>query len=159
MIKEKEKIRTQVLKTLTFYRRDRGFQFFDDRNGITIPDAITLEENEAEIFLMRINRSVKILVTTKHIHILRNKEYLKIHGTEIEDYDLLPRINYEPKDQESRLRMWYVQYQLRRHTGYFRITRKDKTTVKIYLPKKRFTYAISDSLKKLKFVANKYEAV
>jgi len=159
VIKEKEKIRTQISKGLEVYRDDKGFLFFDASDRTFNNDLISLDENELEVLLMTIKRSTKILLTTKCLFLLQKSQWTRIEGNEIDDFELMSMLDANPEENDPAIIRAYKIYKLRRQKGYFRILKKDGSFYEIYLPKREFVYGLTDAIKKLQFVTRKYEAI
>lgn len=159
MIKEKEKIRAQIIKALEVYKGERGFDFFDSSIPTMKSGLFTLDQNDIEVLLMTINRSNKILLTTKCLFIIQKSNWTRIEGHEIDDFELMSLIEINPEENDPAVIRMYKIYKLRRHKGYFRIIKKDGSFHEIYLPKRDFVYCLSSAIKKLQFVTKKYQGI
>lgn len=65
--KEKEKIKTQIIKSLEVYKGKPGFNFFDFSGCNTRPTNVALDANDLEVLLMDLDGSNWILLTTNTI--------------------------------------------------------------------------------------------
>lgn len=155
--KSKESIRNQILKKLWFVRNKRGIIFFDTPDNIYQED-IKLDPNDIEVLLMEINRSKKILVTTKYIFIIDKQSTFRIKGDEIDRLDYMEFVNGQKTiEEKSRLKIMHLRFKMNRRIGHYRIVKKDGSFEEIKIKRTKFADCLNDSVKKLKFVANKYE--
>jgi hypothetical protein len=156
--KKKEDIRTEILKKVEVFHRTKGIIFFD--NSIpNLNEFYTIDDNDLEVLLVTINKSNRILLTTKCLFINHKSTTTRVDGKEIEDFDLMAFVNSGSKQSESIFKKMYNKYQLMRHIGDFRITKKDGSFIEVYLPKRNFVYCLSGTIMKLQFVTEKYEGI
>jgi len=150
---EKEKIRTQIVKSLKAYRDQDGFEFFDKSNSNSGLHNSNLDNTGLEVLLMRINHSDWILITTENLFINLNDSITKIKGVEIDKVEFLNRQN------KVKLAEFKEVGKMKKclNSGDFRITKKDKIDFVVNLPHHEFGYCLIKAIRKLKFVLNKYQ--
>ena len=124
MKKEKEKIRTQIIKALEVYRGKKGFEFFDSSTPSFESDLITLDGNELEVLLVTIEKSNKILLTTKCTYLIRKSKCYRIEGDEIEKFDSITFQNCRPEKTNSMLKRIFKKRQMVRIVGDFKLIKK-----------------------------------
>ncbi len=159
MKKKKEDLRYQILKKVNYYRTSRGITFFDDSNNKFKGD-ILLDRNEIEVLLIRLNRSKKILLTTKFIYLIDKKITVKILGQDIDRFDYMEVINAEKMiEGKSRIKRMLFRYKIIFRVGNYRIVNNNGSFSELTIWKTRFADCLNDCVKKLKFVGNNYEVI
>lgn len=157
--KKKEDIRTQILKKVKYYRKNRGILFFDESTPLIGKESYTIDSNDIEVLMIKLNRSKKILITTKCLYIIDRSDVTRVDGLEIEGYDYMPFDNYEFFIDKSLFRRLYNKYQLKRHIGDLRIKKRDGSFIDVYLSRRNLFYCLSASITMLQFVTKKYEGI
>ncbi|MCE7995694.1 MAG: hypothetical protein HEP71_27190 [Roseivirga sp.] len=159
MKKKKENIRHQILKRVKDYRGSKGITFFDDSNN-QLNEDVVLDSNELEVLLIRLNRSRKILLTTKFIYVIDKKITTKILGQDIDRFDYMEFINGDKIiEGKSRFKIRLLRLRLNFRVGNYRIVEKNGSYTELTIWKTRFADCLNDYVNKLKFVGNKYEGV
>ncbi|CAL2078194.1 hypothetical protein [Tenacibaculum sp. 190524A02b] len=159
MKKKKEAIRNQILKKVKYYRNSRGIVFLDNPNK-QLKEDIVIENNELEVLLIKLKRSRRILVTTKHIYFIDKKEITKILGKNIERFDYMELINGEKIiEGKSKIRKVILRFKMNFRIGSYRIIQRDGSFTEVTIWKTQFVDCLGDCIKALKFVGNKYEAI
>ena len=157
--KKKEDIRNQILKKVKDYRNKKGIIFYDDTKK-QLRHNIALDDNELEILLIKLKRSKHILLTTKSIYFLDKESIKKIDGQEINRFDYMEFVNGEKIiEGSSSLKIFLLRFKMRYRIGHYRIIKNDGRYIEVSIWKTRFADCLNASIKKLKFVANKYEAI
>jgi hypothetical protein len=156
MKKEKEKIKTQIIKSLEVYKGGTGFDFFDSSNSTSKPKIAKLDENDLEVLLMKFDERNWILLTTKCIFISRDTIIERIEGLEIENFDFVNLKNGRTKEKASEFEK-PGDYKRWLYSGDFEIIKTDKRASIVNLPNHVFGSCLLNGIKKLKFVSNKYE--
>ncbi len=156
MRKEKEKIRTQITKSLEVYKNKNGFTFFELNKFDFEPYSFKLDNNDIEVLFMELNESDFILLTTKSLFIRQKNVETKIDGTEIDSFyfdNLKKEKNKKTEfDNLTNFKSWL-------YSGDFRITTKDRNEKVVNLPHHDFGFCLFNAIKKLKFVTNKYVGI
>lgn len=159
MKKTKEALRSQILKKLKYYRNSKGITLFDNPNN-KLKENIVLDSNELEVLLIKMNRSTRIVVTTKYIYIICKKTNTKILGQEIDRLDYMEFINGEKIiEGKSRIRTIILRFKMNFRIGKYRIVKKNGSFIELAIYKTRFADCLNECVKKLKFVGNKYQAI
>ncbi|WP_394751351.1 hypothetical protein [Spongiimicrobium salis] len=159
MKKKKEDIRNQILKKVKYYRHSRGIVFFDNSNNKS-NENIALDSNEIEVLLIRLNRSRRILVTTKFIYFIDKKITTKILGQNIDRLDYMEFVNAEKIiEGKSKIKIRLLRFKMSFRVGNYRIVEKNGSFIELTIWRTRFADCLNDCVKKLKFVGNKYEAI
>ena len=158
MKKRKENIKKQILKKLEYYRKERGITFFDDPNHFK--ENILLDDNELEVLSIKLNRSKKILITTKYIYYINKNILTKILGKDIDRFDYMEFINGEEIiESKSKIKIKLLRFKMYFRIGSYRIVKKDGSFTELTIWKTQFADCLNECVKKLKFVGNKYEAI
>ena len=158
MKKRKENIKKQILKKLEYYRKERGITFFDDPNHFK--ENILLDDNELEVLSIKLNRSKKILITTKYIYFINKNILTKILGKDIDRFDYMEFINGEEIiESKSKIKIMLFRFKMYFRIGSYRIVKKDGSFIELTIWKTQFADCLNECVKKLKFVGNKYEAI
>ena len=159
MKKNKEDIRCQILKKVHYFRNSRGIVFFDNPNN-QFKEDLLLDSNEIEVLLIKLNRSVRILLTTKHLYFIDKKSTTKILGKDIERFDYMEFINGEKIiEGKSKIKIILLRFKMNFRIGNYRIVQKTGSFTELTIWKTRFADCLNDCIKKLKFVGNKYDAI
>ncbi|WP_291727881.1 hypothetical protein [Bernardetia sp.] len=156
MKKEKEKIRTQLIKSLEVYREKAGFYFLDLPTSNTPPINVELDNNDVEVLFLALGSSNQILLTTKCLFIIKNGEISRVDGLDIREFNFMnveSGRNKETRDKFETLR----EYKSWLYSGNFKITKTDCTDIVINLPHHDFGFCLFNAIKKLRFVTEKYE--
>ncbi|WP_291726304.1 hypothetical protein [Bernardetia sp.] len=157
MKKEKEKIRTQIIKSLEVYKGKLGFHFFDLPNSSFKSTEFVLDNNDIEVLLMDLGNSNWILLTTKCLFISQNGINNKIEGIEIQSFEFL-NLNNRHKRKADEFRN-LAEFKSWLYSGDFKITKKHNAYVTVNLPHHDFGFCLFNAIKKLRFVTNKYENI
>ncbi|TCI90592.1 hypothetical protein [Tenacibaculum sp. M341] len=156
--KSKKKIRDQILTHLKLYNNKRGILFFDNPKN-TLDENISLENNEIEVLLIKLSKRKKVLITTKHVFIINQSTIIKIQGKEIYRFDYMLFENLEETiKNSSKLQLKLIQLKLYFRIGDYRIINKDGSFNQIKITKTKFADCLSEAIKKLVFVTNKYDS-
>lgn len=159
MKKTKEALRSQILKKLKYYRNSKGITLFDNPNN-KLKENIVLDSNELEVLLIKMNRSTRIVVTTKYIYIICKKTNTKILGQEIDRLDYMEFINGEKIiEGKSRIQTIILRFKMNFRIGKYRIVKKNDSSIELVIYRTRFADCLNECVKKLKFIGNKYEAI
>lgn len=158
MKKEKEKIRSQIIKSIEVYRGKTGFVFFDSSDPVLQHGSVELDDNDIEILLMSLNISSWILLTTKCLFIYQNDSISRINGVDIKEFEFLNLLNGRSEEKASEFKNT-TEYKSWLYSGDFRIVRNNETVVIVNLPHHDFGFCLFNSIKKLQFVTNKYEGI
>ncbi|CAL2095934.1 conserved protein of unknown function [Tenacibaculum sp. 190524A02b] len=159
MKKKKEAIRNQILKKVKYYRNSRGIVFLDNPNK-QLKEDIVIENNELEVLLIKLKRSRRILVTTKHIYFIDKKEITKILGKNIERFDYMELINGEKIiEGKSKIKKRLLRFKMNFRIGNYRVIQRDGSFTEVTIWKTQLADCLDDCIKALKFVVNKYEAI
>jgi hypothetical protein len=158
-IKKKEILRDYILKKFEYYRNKRGIHFFDKTNCDFSDFPYVIPDNDIETFLIELNKSKKILITTQSFYLIDKSTTTKIHVNEIEDYDYIPFNNLGAIQNESFLKRVLNKYQLLMHIGDIRIRKKDGSSLDLYLSKRKYLYCLTGAIIKLKSIDRNYVGV
>ena len=158
MKKEKEKIRTQIIKSLEVYKGKSGFIFFDSSDSNPLSNEVALDDNDLEVLLMNLDESNWILLTTKCLFIKQNGISIRINGIEILGFEFLNLLHVKNKEKAAEFKI-PGEFKSWLYSGDFKITKKDNTDVVVNLPHHDFGFCLFNAIKKLRFVTNKYEGI
>ncbi|AUC13851.1 hypothetical protein BTO06_01200 [Tenacibaculum sp. SZ-18] len=158
MRKEKEKIKTQIIKSLEVYKGKPRFNFFDSSDSNTRLNNVALDDNDLEVLLMDLGNSNWILLTTKCLFVRQNGIDNRINGIEIEDFKFLNLENGRNKEKAAEFKN-PREYKSWLYSGDFKIIKKDNTEIIVNLPHHDFGFCLFNAIKKLRFVTNKYEGI
>jgi len=156
--KEKEKIKTQIIKSLEAYKENSGFVFFDLPESNTLLIDFDLDDNELPVLQMNLNDSDKILLTTKSLFIRQNEICYKIDGIDIDTCKFMNLDNYKNKKIAVELKKTRA-FKSWLYSGDFKIIIKNKTEVVVNLPHHDFSICLFNAIKKLQFVTHKYKPI
>lgn len=154
MKKKKEDLRNQILTKVKSYRNKRGIHFFNKPVSKSRNKSHTIDDNDIEVLLIRLNKSKKILVTTKYLFLINKSTTIKIEGKEIDRFDYMEFINLQ---KASEIKQIYLKFKIGYRIGDYRIVKKDGSYIEINFRKTKLADCLNDCIKKLKFIANKYE--
>ncbi len=154
--KSAEKIKLQLIKSMGLYRTKKKCYFFDTSSASQKMHNFEIDHDDLEVALISINRSTFILLTTKSLFLERSGSVQRINGTDIQDFESVNFVESHPNEHDSKRTIFYKKYRMRRHTGNFRITKNDGTFIEVYLSKRYLTHCLSEAVKKLQFVSEKY---
>ncbi|MFT6500887.1 MAG: hypothetical protein ACJASQ_000997 [Crocinitomicaceae bacterium] len=133
--------------------------FFDDANN-HFKGNIVLDSDEIEVLLIKLNKSRKILVTTKFIYFFDKKVTTRIFGQDIDRFDYLELINYEKTiEGKSKITRTLLRFKIHFRVGNYRIVGNNSSSIELSIWKTRFADCLNDCVKALKFVGNKYDAI
>lgn len=155
MEKEKEKIKAQIIKSIGVYRGINGITFFDSSKFDFISKSLFIDNNDTEVLLIEINDSDWILITTKCIFIHQNNVTKRTNGIDIEKFEFVNLENGISKENRTEFEN-SAEYKKWLNSGGFRITKKDNNTQTVNLPNHDLGFCLLNTIKKLKFVSNKY---
>ncbi|WP_025665354.1 hypothetical protein [Aquimarina megaterium] len=159
MKKKKEDIRNQILKKVKYYRNSRGIIFFDNPNN-QFKENIVLDNNELEVLLIKLKRSRKIIVTTKHIYSIDKNLTTKILAQDIDRFDYMEFINGEKIiEGGSKIKIMLLRFKMNFRIGNYRIVQRNGSFTELIIWRTRFADCLNGCIKKLKFVGNKYDAI
>lgn len=155
--KEKEAIRTQIHKKVRYYVKSKGITFFYNETPVN-NKLYTIDDNDIEVLLIKLNRTKKVLITTKCLFIIYKNKSHRIDGDTIESFDYLEMsMSYDEFMALPKLQKAYIRYKVNFRIGKYRIIKKDGSYIDLNSRRTRFSDCLNDSIKKLKFVVNKYE--
>jgi hypothetical protein len=154
--KEKENIKTQFLKKLEYYKNNKGISFLDHPSTRITSVQNLLEKNELEVLVINNSKNEKIVITIMNIFIISSNGIEKIKGNEIAGLDNLNFIDSKPDEQDGLIRKAIKKYKFRKHSGEYKLTKKDNSSLIINFKKTDHAYCFSSAVKILKFITSKY---
>ena len=156
--KRKEYIRNQIQLKIEHFRTKKGIDFLNDcENNF---NNVILDKNELNVLLIKLNWKRKVLLTTKNLFIIDNKNTTKIIGENIDRFDYMEFINGEKIiEGKSKLKIIFLRFKMNFRIGTYRIVEKNNTFIELKICRTKFADCLNGGIKKLKFVGNKYEGI